>query len=103
MYFGSSKIKQEKGTDNVTYCTYLHINSCNDTPLSSQQRKRIPAISIWNFGKRRKDLQPHLVAAPPVGEGGPQLLDTHDLSHVLIRGVTGHQVMIGELIFFHYT
>lgn len=44
-----------------------------------------------------------LVTAPPVGEGGPQLLDTHDLSHVLVRGVTGHQVMIGELIFFHYT
>lgn len=54
MYFGSGKIKEEEGTDNLTHCAQLHINYCHEAPLPSQQRKRIPVINIWNFGKRRK-------------------------------------------------
>ena len=69
-------------------------NSCNEN------------LEFWQKGKSYIAcgfLKAYLIATPPAGERGTQLLDAHDLSHVLERGVTGHQIIVGKLVFFHYS
>lgn len=51
--------------------------------------------------KEKPHAKKHLITAPAVGEGRPLFLDAHDLPHVLVGGVGGHQVVIGQLVLLH--
>lgn len=41
---------------------------------------------------------PNLVALPPVGDVGPDLLLTHQLPHLLYGRVGRNQVIVGQLV-----
>ena len=42
---------------------------------------------------------PYLMLAPGVGQGGPSLLHTHQLPHLLQRGITWNEVKVRQLSF----
>lgn len=83
----------------ITIKTRKKKNPCNEHLGFWQTEKK----SVYKLVTATWWRRPHLVARPPVGEGGPQLLHAHDLPHVLIGRVTGHEVMIGKLVLLHYT
>lgn len=51
-----AKSNQKKGTSHLSYYTQLHINHWSEAPgpSPSKQRRRIPIMSVWRLGKKRK-------------------------------------------------
>lgn len=109
IYFGSRKIKLGKKERFTTlHAAPYKSSQWGITTITSRTKKDKNSCNVYlRFWQKRENFygfpEPYLIATPSAGEWGTELLDAHNLSHVLVRGVTGHQVMIGKLVFFHCT
>lgn len=74
-----------------------------DTEKQTECREQVNIFGHTHHPSLRGLGSTYLITVPSIRHNWPQTFDTHDLTHIFIRWVTGHHVVIWQLVLLYYS